>query len=133
MKSPQLKIATWNLGRPNPRTKDKNDSILKTLLDADADVVVLTETNSCIDLSDKYFSFPSTCLYQSLSVGKEQYEQGENRVTIWSKFPGQRRIDMCNSHSAVCAQVKTDWGEFNVYGTVIGIYGKHRGSTEPKL
>jgi endonuclease/exonuclease/phosphatase family metal-dependent hydrolase len=72
-------------------------------------------------------------LFQSLAIGKEQYEQGENRVTIWSKLDGRRRIDVCNSHSAVCAQLTTDFGELNIYGTVIGIYGKGRGKTEPLL
>ena len=133
MKNQQLKIATWNLDRPTFGTKSKNDLILKTLHQVDADVLILTETNSCIDLGQNYNSYPSTCLFQSLSVGTEQYQEGENRVTIWSKLPGQRRIDMCNSHSAVCAQITTDWGELNIYGTVIGIYGKNRGKAEPIL
>jgi exonuclease III len=133
MTNKKLKIATWNLNRPTFATKAKNDSLLKTLHEVDADVLVLTETNSCIDLSKSHISFSTTCLFQSLSIGTEQYQQGENRVTIWSKLPGRRRVDMCNSHSAVCAQITTDWGELNVYGTVVGIYGKNRGKTEPIL
>jgi endonuclease/exonuclease/phosphatase family metal-dependent hydrolase len=133
MNNKRLKVATWNLGRPTLASKAKNDSILKTLRDVDADILVLTETNACIDLSDRYTSFSTTCLFQSLAIGKEQYKPGENRVTIWSKLAGRRRVDVCNSHSAVCAQIMTDFGELNVYGTVIGIYGKGRGKTEPPL
>lgn len=133
MTNKRLKVATWNLGRPKFASKAKNDSILKRLREVDADILVLTETNACIDLSDSYTSFSTTCLFQSLAIGKEPYEQGENRVTIWSKSDGLRRIDVCNSHSAVCAQLTTDCGELNVYGTVIGIYGKGRGKTEPPL
>jgi len=133
MKSQQLRIATWNLGRPTFATQAKNDSLLETLRTVDADILVLTETNSCIDPGEVYASFASTCLFQSLAIGAEEYQPGENRVTIWSRLPGRRRIDMCNSHSAVCAQITTDWGELNVYGTVIGIYGKNRSRFEPIL
>jgi exonuclease III len=132
MKSQQLKIATWNLGRPTSASKAKNESILKTLHDVDADILVLTETNSCIDLSKSYTSFATTSLFETLSIGSEPYQQGENRVTIWTKLEAKRRVDLCNSHSAICVQVETAWGKLNVYGTVIGIYGKNRTSGEPK-
>lgn len=132
MADQKLKIATWNLDRPTFSSTRKNKAILTELRKVDADILVLTETNSCIDLSDTYETcFATTCLFVSLAIGNEKYEQGENRVTIWSKLPGQRRIDICNSHSAICAQLRTDWGELNVYGTVIGIYGKHRFKSEP--
>jgi hypothetical protein len=113
----------------------RNANILSKLENIDADILVLTETNSCIDLSKSYQThIPSACLFESLSIGTGPYGQGENRVTIWSKFPGQRRGDMCNSHSAVCALLNCgDWGELNVYGTILGIYGKNRGSHEPQL
>jgi hypothetical protein len=131
MTSQNLKIATWNLDRPKTSAKLQNDLFLETLRSVDADILVLTETSSCIDLSEKYVPFPSASLFQSLSVGGEEYEQGENRVTVWTKLSGQRRVDMCNSHSAVCVQVVTSWGErLNIYGTVIGIYGKNRGRYE---
>jgi hypothetical protein len=134
MADQKLKIATWNLARPTISNKRKNDAILAALYDVDADILVLTETNSCIDLSDNYETcFSSPCLFQSLPIDGGEYKQGENRVTIWSKFPGRRRIDMCNSHSAICAELSTHCGKLNVYGTVIGIYGKNRGRYEPAL
>lgn len=112
----------------------KNDAIITALREVDADILVLTETNSCIDLSHMYETcFPTTCLFQSLPIGAGECKRGENRVTIWSKLPGQRRIDMCNSHSAICAELSTVFGKLNVYGTVLGIYGKNRGSNEPIL
>jgi len=129
MPDSELKIATWNLDRPRPFTRKlKNDAITEKLREIDADILVLTETNSCINLHDNYQTcFSTTCLFQSLAVGKERYDEGENRVTIWSKFSGHRRIDMCNSHSSICALLKCDgWGDLNVYGTVIGIYGRDR-------
>jgi len=129
-----LKIATWNLMRPTTFSR-RNANILHKLEDVDADILVLTETNSCIDLSKHYKTcFSTTPLFQSLSIGTGPYGQGENRVTIWSKFSGQRRSDMCNSHSGICALLKCDdWGELNIYGTILGIYGKNRGQYEPVL
>jgi exonuclease III len=132
MTSQKLKIATWNLNRPTSQSNQKKESILRTLHKIDADVLVLSETNSCIDMGASYRSFQTTSLFQSLSIGGEQYQEGENRVTIWTKLPAQRRVDMCNSHSAICVQVTTDWGDLNVYGTVIGIYGKNRFKNESK-
>lgn len=135
MASRELKIATWNLDRPKLSSrKAKKETIIRLLSEINADILVLTETNSCIDLRDNYPTcFSTDCLFESLAVGEEVYEQGENRVTIWSKFRGQRRIDMCNSHSSICAELKCDdWGELNVYGTVIGIYGKNR-MYEPRI
>jgi len=113
----------------------RNVNIQGKLEDVDADILILTETNSCIDLSKKYHTcFSTTPLFQSVSIGTGQYGQGENRVTIWSKFSGQRRSDMCNSHSGICALLKSnEWGELNVYGTILGIYGKNRGRYEPVL
>jgi len=129
-----LKIATWNVMRPTMFSR-RNTNILTKLDAIDADILILTETNSCIDLSKKYQTcFSTTSLFQSLSIGTGQYREGENRVTIWSKFFGQRRSDMCNSHSGICALLKCDdWGELNIYGTILGIYGKNRGKYEPVL
>jgi endonuclease/exonuclease/phosphatase family metal-dependent hydrolase len=127
-----LKIATWNLARPTLSNTRKKDAILAALRQVNADILVLTETNSCIDLSDAYTTcFQTAPLFKSLAIDEAEYKQGENRVTIWSKFPGRRRIDMCNSHSAICAELSTSFGKLNVYGTVIGIYGKNRGAYEP--
>jgi endonuclease/exonuclease/phosphatase family metal-dependent hydrolase len=135
MAEQKLKIATWNLARPTISNNRKNTAILGALRKVDADIVVLTETNSCINLQhDGYPTcFSTTCLFQSLAVDGGEYKQGENRVTIWSTLPGRRRIDMCNSHSAICAEISTAVGKLNVYGTIIGIYGKNRGRYEPKL
>ncbi len=134
MTEQKIKIATWNVMRPTTFSR-RNGNILSELARIDADILILTETNSCIDLSKKYKTcFSTASLFQSLSIGTGPYAQGENRVTIWSKFPGKRRSDMCNSHSGICALLESDdWGELNVYGTILGIYGKNRGGYEPVL
>jgi hypothetical protein len=130
----KLKIAAWNVMRPTT-SSSRAANVIGELNKVDADILILTETNSCIDLSNRYQTcIDTSCLFGSISIGTGPYRQGENRVTIWSKFHGQRRSDMCNSHSGVCALLKCDeWGDLNVYGTILGIYGKNRGKHEPKL
>ena len=79
-----MKIAIWNLMRPNARTVDRNRLFINTINKIDLDIIILTETNSIIEFGDKYFSAST----KSLPVKYEDfsYEAGENRVTILSKF-----------------------------------------------
>jgi len=80
-----MKISTWNLMRPNARTIKRNQFFLATLEDLDSDIIVLTETNAVIRLSDKYHSVASLPVQPKFEG--IAYEEGENRVTIFSKFP----------------------------------------------
>lgn len=119
----KLKIATWNVERPSNSSKIKNGKILEALKGIDADILILTETNSCINPGEGYCSFATSSLTGSFSTKDGEYREGENRVTIWSKFPGSRHKDFSDSHSSICAAISTPLGELNVYGTIIGIYG----------
>lgn len=79
-----MKIAIWNLMRPNAKTVDRNRLFINTINKIDLDIIILTETNSIIEFGDKYFSAST----KSLPVKYEDfsYEAGENRATILSKF-----------------------------------------------
>lgn len=79
-----MKIAIWNLMRPNAKTVDRNLLFINTINKIDLDIIILTETNSIIEFGDKYFS----AFTKSLPVKYEDfsYEAGENRATILSKF-----------------------------------------------
>lgn len=118
-----MKLATWNLERPRrPKTSsEKNAAIAKKLKEVDADVLVLTETNECIDLSFGYVGFPS----EGLKPCKEcEYTTGENRTTIWVKSTyAATKKDTSDPSTSVCVSVETDRGALLVYGTVIGILG----------
>jgi exonuclease III len=116
-----MKIATWNLERPKTSSR-KNESILEKLKGIDADILILTETNKCIDLEPEYAGFPSKELMPSKVCA---YTKGENRTTIWSKkkFRKTREIQTCDSSTSVCVGFQTENGELLVYGTVIGIVG----------
>jgi hypothetical protein len=69
-----MRIATWNLQRLEKR---KNQLILDKLVDINADILVLTETNSIIQL-DNY-----TCVSTDLlptNFDDIKYNVGENSV-----------------------------------------------------
>ena len=51
-----MKIATWNLQRPTKFGRKTND-IIETLKKLEADILVLTETNDCINLGTDYQTF----------------------------------------------------------------------------
>jgi exonuclease III len=116
-----MKIATWNLERPETFSR-KNESILEKLKEIDADILILTETNKCIDLEPEYAGFSSKELMPSEVCA---YTKGENRTTIWSKkkYRKTREIETCDSSTSVCVGFQTERGELLVYGTVIGIAG----------
>ena len=116
-----MKVSVWNLMRPNSKTVERNSLFLDTLNQIDPDIIILTETNSIIEFGDKYFSVSTTPLLKL--VDKCTYEPGENRVTIFSKFPFIRQIQTADSYTSVCAETITAFGQLIIYGTIIGYLG----------
>ena len=112
-----MKILTWNIERP----KIKNQLILDKLAEYNADILILTETNSIIKLGQEY-SFVAT---ESLKNGYDgvQYKLGENRTTIWTKYEIGIQHKTYDSFTSVCVQIETLNGLLNVYGTIIGVFG----------
>ena len=116
-----MKISVWNLMRPNSGTIERNKLFLNSLQELDSDIVILTETNSIIDLGDKYYSLSTLPLPENIDEVKFKY--GENRVTIFSKTPFIKKISTADSYSSVCAETKTAFGPLIIYGTIIGYLG----------
>ena len=116
-----MKISVWNLMRPNSKTVERNSLFIDTINKINPDIIILTETNSIIDLGDKYFSVSTSSLPKL--VDKYSYEHGENRVTIFSKFPFVRQIPTADSYTSVCAETETPFGKLIIYGTIIGFLG----------
>jgi exonuclease III len=127
-----MKIATWNLERPSISSKD-NGQVLDTLRNIDADILILTETNSCIHPGEEYSDFSTADLFGSVSKKGEPYQQGERRVTVWSKYREEVLEQTSNSHSGVVVGLSTPFGKLNVYGTVIGVYGSRDSDFNPDL
>ncbi len=116
-----MKLSLWNLMRPNSKTVSRNSIFLDTLTSIDPDIIILTETNSIINPGNQYNTISSTPLpelYENI-----QYQPGENRVTIYSKYPILKQIPTADCYSSVCAEIATPYGPLVIYGTIIGSLG----------
>jgi len=113
-----MKILTWNIERL--KSAAKKGLILQVLRSFDADLVILTETHEAINLPGYYKA--STSLLPALHDGIK-YKDGENRVTIWSKYPISEKLVTSDQHTSVCAEVETPLGVLRMYGTIIGVFG----------
>lgn len=114
-----MKILSWNVKRPMSDEK-RVDKILELILSQNADLVFLTETNSVLNL-------PNYHKIQSRDVVGHfegiEFNQGENQISIYSKFAIINKIKTYSDFSSVCGIVKTNWGDLILYGSVIGFLG----------
>ena len=113
-----MKIINWNVGRP---TKNKGERILEELNKRDADILILTETNSNIKPQGEYHEV-STARLKRITDGVP-YKDGEIRTSIWTKYPVIKCYPTYNDNTSVCADIKTESGVLTVYATIIGIFG----------
>ena len=112
-----MKILTWNLERP----RKANQAVLDELAKYNADIVVLTETNAVINLGEAYTGYATTPLVK----GHDgiDYKEGENRTTIWTKYPVKAQYPTYDPYTAVSIQIESPMGLIVVYGTIIGVFG----------
>ena len=115
-----MKIATWNLERLEKR---KNQLILDKLNAINADILVLTETNSIIQL-DNYNSISTTLLPTNFDNIK--YKVGENRATILTKYKTTTQYKTFDTYTAVCTDIETPFGVLTVYGSIIGVFANRQ-------
>ena len=54
------------------------------------------------------------------------YREGENRVSIYSKYPIKRRIQTTDIFTSLAIELETTFGKLIVYGTIVGIFGYSR-------
>ena len=115
-----MRIATWNIERL--RHKSKLPTITSACENVNADILVLTETDSRIKLNHKF-------LFSTQPLEDENYySPTETRVTIYANYELVRHHATFDSHTAVCVELKTKIGNLIVYGTIIGIYGNRHKS-----
>ena len=112
-----MKILTWNIERP----KNENQLILDKLAEYNADIVILTETNVIINPGKEYISIASKTLTKGYAG--INYQAGENRTTIWTKYKTSAQHKTYDNYTSVCAQIETPHGPLNVYATIIGVFG----------
>lgn len=105
-----MRIATWNLERAS--TRIRREGIMAKMVQVNADIWILTETDDRVSLADPYACLASTDVRQG-GVASERW------VTIWSRFPG-RRERTSDPDYAACAIIDVGGvGSLAVYGTVL--------------
>jgi endonuclease/exonuclease/phosphatase family metal-dependent hydrolase len=109
-----MKIATWNVERL--LHKDKLPCMVEVCGQMAADIFVLTETDTRLDLSYK------ACV-QTLPLTDTYYQSTERRVEICSNYELAGRHETFDERTAVCAELMTERGALLVYGVIIGIFG----------
>lgn len=112
-----MKILTWNI----ERMKKDSDKILSSLNHFDADIFILTETNFAVNPGATYNCIATKELFSHYDG--VDYKIGENRTTIWSKYPIAISKETYDDYTSVCADIETEFGILKVYGTIIGVFG----------
>ena len=123
-----MKIATWNLERlKHFKQLNEINDVINTI---DADILVLTETDSRIELSQ----------YENLVATKKLdfvdnilYKPTEVRVQIFSKYriiQSHNTFDNCTS---CCVTIDINQQKIVVYGTIIGAFGNRNKNFESDL
>ena len=113
-----MKIATWNIERLQ---KNKNEEISTKLVEFGADIIVLTETSSILNLGKNYNCVSTVTLTENYD--NVNYKVGENRTTIWTKYNFVNQYKTFDKFTSVCSEIKTEFGILKVYGTIIGVFG----------
>jgi hypothetical protein len=105
------RVATWNLERPGERLGVKAKRQLDQIAQVAADLWILTETHSSIQLPG----------YVRLATTPEEgyHASGESCVAIHTRWRVAGQVMTYNDNYAVCAVLKAPWGPTLVYGTII--------------
>ena len=122
-----MRIATWNVERLKHHVK--TDIMLRTVEEANADILVLTETDGRF-VPD----YPYVCHSPLLrEIRPDYYREAENRVSIYSRFPVIKEYKTNDMYTCVCVELLTDRGNLLVYGTIMGVFGNRESSFNPDL
>jgi hypothetical protein len=111
-----MRIATWNLERPDPTDLVRNQARMEKIREVGADLWILTETHEVIDLSDTHHGATTT-------PSTRKPMPGETCATVWSRWPILRRVDTSEPSEAVCVEVAHPEGPLLVYGSIIAYAG----------
>lgn len=115
-----MRIATWNIDRLH----GKADGIRKAIEAVDADIIVLTEADTRLELEYPYFCF-SADLHE---LDPDLYLPSERRIAIYSRKPVTEAVKVYNPYEALCIETYCDGVPVAVYGTVMGAFGNRNKS-----
>ncbi|MEC5157243.1 endonuclease/exonuclease/phosphatase family protein [Chryseobacterium sp. MP_3.2] len=113
-----MKIGNWNIERLK-KIKEK-DAILNEINLRNFDILVLTEYDERIKPKGFNYQISTESL---MNVNTDNYKKTERRTTIFSKYPILNQLETFDKYTACCAELKTEYGDLVVYGTIFGIYG----------
>lgn len=114
-----LKIATWNLDHPKPKSWKKTPAITDQIKTINADVWILTETNNlAIDLLSLGYVKFSSIEYEDKGLQQNAY------TTIWTKIQTPTQvINTFDPEISVCIKLSLKDYNFLIYGTIITWHG----------
>lgn len=110
-----MKIATWNIDRL--KSKKNILPIVECIQKIDADILILTEYNSILELPFYEYKITAEPLLQS----PYHYKETERRGAVFSKFPIKKSFKRYDGQTSCCAELETNFGNLIVYATVVGI------------
>lgn len=112
-----MRIATWNVERLVH--KKALHEILDVCRKLNADILVLTETDDRIRPCYRYcFQTPKLA-----EIAPECYGQTENRVSVFTNYECCGSYQTYDRYTALSVELKTEFGNLIVYGTIIGVLG----------
>lgn len=114
-----MKILLWNIERLKHTLK--KEKIISVIKNFNADVILLTETNDIITVDTSYNIVATSPLLKM--TDDILYNKGENRVTLFSKFPVFKTVPTYDLFTSLCADINTPFGVLRIYGTITGILG----------
>lgn len=100
----------------------RNALLVEALQAADADILILTETNESLNFGEGYNRFCTNTLKD------RYYKEGEKRTIIYSRYPAKRRCETFNGDTSICIESETPNGNLIIYGTVVGSHGNRKSS-----
>lgn len=126
-----MRIATWNVERLKHRKS--LDKILSVIEEAQANILVLTESDERINpqyrygfhtpkLHDAPSDYHMPGRYKDYAVA-DFYAETENRVSIYTNYPCVKQYETYDKYTAICVELETPAGNLLMYGTIIGILG----------
>jgi endonuclease/exonuclease/phosphatase family metal-dependent hydrolase len=121
-----VRVGTWNV--EYGVGEEKNRRRLRRLLDAGADIWVLTETNDALDLGSDYRSVKT--------IPRSSRHVRRRWTAIWTRFPLMKTVKVEDDSRTAAVVVDTPCGPLLVFGTVLpwntdrGPSGEGRGWSE---
>ena len=113
-----MRIATWNIDRLHKSISE----IEKQIEIVNADILVLTETDSRLQLK-----YPYSCFSSKLcELDSALYSATESRIAIYSKFPVASQLQTYNSYETLAVEIMSENSRFLIYGIVMGAFGNRR-------